>query len=208
MSELNDNRPTVYLVDDDALVRHGLRTLLDVSGYAVEDFSSGEALLARNPAGLGCILLDVCMNGMNGLEVQQALSARGNPLPVIFLTAFGDAPRIVQAVKDGAEDFLIKPVDGALLVDRIRQALEDYAPRMLSEQGRMDFMRRMDALTEREREVLTLSVEGMSCKDIGVRLGLSHRTVELHRSHICTKMGAAKFSELFHLAARLGLTFI
>lgn len=208
MSELNDNRPTVYLVDDDALVRHGLRTLLDVSGYAVEDFSSGEALLARNPAGLGCILLDVCMNGMNGLEVQQALSARGNPLPVIFLTAFGDAPRIVQAVKDGAEDFLIKPVDGALLVDRIRQALEDYAPRMLSEQGRMDFMRRMDALTEREREVLTLSVEGMSCKDIGARLGLSHRTVELHRSHICTKMGAAKFSELFHLAARLGLTFI
>ena len=208
MSELNFTRPTVYLVDDDALVRHGLRTLLDVSGYAVEDFSSGEALLARNPDGLGCILLDVCMGGMNGLEVQQALLARGNPLPVIFLTAFGDVPRIVQAVKDGAEDFLIKPVDGALLVDRIRQVLEDYAPRMLSEQQRLDFMCRMGALTEREREVLTLSIEGMSCKDIGARLGLSHRTVELHRSHICTKAEVANFSELFHLTARLGMTFI
>lgn len=208
MSGLNGIKPVVYLVDDDALVRHGLRTLLDVSGYAVEDFSSGEALLARDPDGLGCIVLDLCMGGMNGLDVQQALLLRGNPLPVIFLTAFGDAPRIVQAVKDGAEDFFIKPVDGALLVERIGQVLEDYAQRMQSDQRRIDFMRKMGVLTHREREVLTLSIEGMSCKDIGAELGLSYRTVELHRSHICTKMGAANFSELFHLAARLGMTAI
>ncbi len=208
MPSLNGIKPVVYLVDDDALVRHGLRTLLDVSGYAVEDFASGEALLARDPDGLGCIVLDFCMGGMNGLEVQQALLLRGNPLPVIFLTAFGDAPRIVQAVKDGAEDFFIKPVDGALLVERIGQVLEDYAQRMQSDQRRIDFMRKMGVLTQREREVLTLSIEGMSCKDIGAALGLSYRTVELHRSHICTKMNAANFSELFHLAARLGMTAI
>lgn len=200
-------KPVVYIADDDASVRHGLSTLLDVSGYAVEVFASGEELLARDPQGWGCILLDVRMGGMDGLDVQRALSKRKNPLPVIFLTAFSDVPRIVQAVKDGAEDFFIKPVNGELLINRVQQVLEDYALRMECERERMDFTTRMDALTEREQEVLVLSIAGLSCKDIGVRLNVSYRTVELHRSHICTKAGTANLRELFHLAARLGMTF-
>ena len=208
MSVLNEFKPVVYVVDDDASVRHGLGTLLDVSGYAVEDFASGEALLERDPQGLGCILLDVRMGGMDGLAVQRALLQSGNPLPVIFLTAFSDVPRIVQAVKEGAEDFFIKPVDGAQLVNRVQQVLEDYALRMEGERERMNFTRKMSALTDREREVLTLSLDGMSCKDIGAQLGVSYRTVELHRSHICTKAGTANLSDLFFLVAKLGMNFV
>jgi FixJ family two-component response regulator len=201
-------KPVVYIADDDASVRHGLRTLLDVYGYAVEDFASGEALLARDPQGWGCILLDVRMGGMDGLDVQHALLQRENSMPVIFLTAFSDVPRIVHAVKEGAEDFFIKPVEGGVLVNRVQQVLEDYALRMASECERMDFTRKMNGLTEREREVLVLSIEGLSCKDIGARLRLSYRTVELHRSHICTKAGTANLNELSHLAVKLGMTFV
>lgn len=196
--------PVIYIVDDDASVRHGLATLLEVSGYAVEDFESGEALLARDPRGWGCILLDVRMGGMDGLEVQQALIRLGNPMPVIFLTAFSDVPRIVRAVKDGAKDFFIKPVEGALLVSRVQQTLENYALQLESVHEHRDFSVRMAELTEREREVLQLSIEGLSCKDVGFKLGVSYRTVELHRSHICTKVGTANFSELFQLIAKSG----
>lgn len=196
--------PVIYIVDDDASVRHGLATLLEVSGYVVEDFESGEALLARDPRGWGCILLDVRMGGMDGLEVQQALITLGNPMPIIFLTAFSDVPRIVRAVKAGAQDFFIKPVDGALLVTRVQQTVENYARQLESEHERVDFVSRMTELTEREREVLALSIEGLSCKDIGIRLGVSYRTVELHRSHICTKFGTGNFSELFQLIVKLG----
>jgi len=201
-------KPIIYIVDDDASVRHGLTTLLEVSGYAVETFESGEALLARNPQGWGCILLDVRMSGMDGLQVQAALVERSNSMPIIFLTAFGEVSRIVQAVKDGAEDFFIKPVDGEMLVDRIRQVLESYALQMGTLQERKDFIEKMGDLTERERQVLLLSIEGLSCKDIGLKLGVSHRTIELHRSHICTKAGTANFGELFRLVSKLGSTFV
>ncbi|MCX7193646.1 MAG: response regulator [Proteobacteria bacterium] len=201
-------QPVVYVVDDDASVRHGLVTLLEVSGYPVEDFESGEALLTRNPGGWGCILLDVRMSGMDGLEVQQALIKSGNSMPVIFLTAFSDVPRIVRAVKEGAKDFFIKPVEGGALVNRVQQVLESYFLQLKSEQERLNFTSRMSELTEREREVLALSVEGLSCKDIGIKLGVSYRTVELHRSHICTKAGTANFNELFQIVAKLGYLLI
>jgi FixJ family two-component response regulator len=195
--------PVVYVVDDDASVRHSLVTLLDVSGYTVEDFDSGEALLARNPAGLGCIVLDMRMGGMDGLAVQQALLRQGNQMPIIFQTAFGDVPRVVLAVQEGAKDFFIKPVDGALLVNRVQQVLDDYAAHLACEHERINLALRMAELTEREREVLDLSVEGLSCKEIGIKLGVSYRTVELHRSHICNKFSTANFSELFKLLVRL-----
>lgn len=201
-------KPTIYIVDDDPSVRHGLTTLMDVSGFAVETFDCGEALLERNPIGFGCILLDVRMTGMDGLQVQEALVDCGNPLPIIFLTAFGDVPRIVRAVKDGAEDFFIKPVDGEVLVNRVQQVLDEYVLQMEAEQERKNFIEKLGALTEREREVLVLSIEGLSCKDIAMKLAVSHRTVEQHRSHICTKFRAANLGELFRLAAKLGTTFL
>lgn len=197
--------PVIYIADDDESVRHGLVTLLEVYGYAVEDFDSGEALLARNPSGWGCILLDVRMGCMDGLEVQQALLKLGNAMPVIFLTAFSDVPQIVRAVKEGAKDFFIKPVEGGQLVSRVQQVLEGYAHQLESERERIDLTSRMTELTERERQVFALSSEGLSCKEIGIKLSVSHRTVELHRSHICTKIGTANFSELFQLVAKLGI---
>ena len=201
-------KPIVYIVDDDPSVRHGLATLMEVSGYAVETFESGEAVLERNPMGWGCILLDVRMAGLDGLQVQTALIERGNPLPIMFLTAYGDVSRVVRAVKDGAEDFFIKPVDGEILVNRVQQVLEDYAAQIDRERERIDFITKMRELTEREREVLVLSIEGMSCKEIGLKLDVSHRTIELHRSHICAKTGTANFSELFRLASKYGSTFV
>ncbi len=199
--------PIIYIVDDDPSVRHGLSTLLEVSGYSVETFESGESLLQRKPAGYGCILLDVRMQGMDGLQVQEALKDQLNTLPIIFLTAFGDVSRIVRAVKDGAEDYFIKPVDGDILLDRIQQVLKDFEIRLEIALDRKAFIEKLNALTDREHEVLRQSVNGMSCKDIGLKLGLSHRTVELHRSHICSKLGIANFSELFRLGSKFGSIF-
>ena len=144
--------PVVYIVDDDASVRHGLITLFEVSGYVVEDFESGEALLERNPEGWGCILLDVRMGGMNGLEVQEALIKRANPMPIIFLTAYSDVPHIVHAVKEGAKDFFIKPVEGGVLVDRVQQVIESY------------FIK-LDSVHER-RELVARLAEGILCKRV------------------------------------------
>jgi FixJ family two-component response regulator len=200
-------KPIIYIVDDDSSVRHGLIILLEVSGYTVESFDSGEALLTRDPQGFGCILLDIRMGGMDGLQVQQALIARGNSLPIIFLSAFGEASRVVHAMREGAEDFLIKPVDGEHLVNRVRQVLGDYKLKVGLERERRDFLAKIGELTEREHEVLLLSIEGLSCKDIGLKLGVSHRTIELHRSHICTKAGTANFGELFRLVSKLGTFF-
>lgn len=197
-------QPMIYVVDDDSSVRNSLVFLMKVSGYATEDFSCGEDFLALDIKGPGCILLDVNMSGMNGLQVQEALKARGNTLPIIFITAFSDVPRIVQATKDGAEDFLIKPVDGEVLIARIQQALNkcsvpvDGADQMYSEA-----MARVDCLTDREREVFLLSMEGLSCKNIGLKLALSYRTVEIHRSRICAKLEVANLAEFICFAAKL-----
>jgi FixJ family two-component response regulator len=180
---------------------------MEVSGYSVETFASGESLLQRNPVEYGCILLDVRMPGMDGLQVQEALKEQLNALPIIFLTAFGDVSRIVRAVKDGAEDYFIKPVDGDILLDRVHQVLKDFAIRVEIALDRKAFIEKLNDLTDREHEVLRLSVKGLSCKDIGLQLGLSHRTVELHRSHICFKVGIANFSELFRLGSKFGSTF-
>jgi FixJ family two-component response regulator len=196
--------PIIYIVDDDPSVRHGLTTLMEVSGFAVETFDCGESMLKRNPLDFGCILLDVRMPGMDGLQVQEALRKQNNPLPIIFLTAFGDVSRIVRAVKDGAEDYFIKPVDGGILVNRVQQVLADFALELKKERDQNNFDTNLKDLTEREHEVLLLSLEGLSCKDIGLKLGVSHRTVELHRSHICAKTGMANFTELFRLASKFG----
>jgi len=198
--------PIIYIVDDDPSVRHGLTTLMEVSGFTVETFDCGESLLARNPLDFGCILLDVRMPGMDGLQVQEALIKQKNPLPIIFLTAFGDVSRIVRAVKDGAEDYFIKPVDGGILVNRVQQVLKDFGLELEKTNAQKHFTAKLKDLTEREQEVLLLSIEGLSCKDIGIKLGVSHRTIELHRSHICAKAGMANFTELFRLASKFGNT--
>lgn len=197
---------TIYIVDDDASVRRGLATLLEISGYAVEAFDCGEALLDRNPTGQGVILLDMRMPGLSGLQVQQALIERCSDLPIIFLTAFADVPRVVSAMKNGAEEFFIKPVSGEQLVCRIEQVIQKHEIGLERQLARKLFDAKLSDLTDREVEVLKLSIAGLSCKDMGAQLGVSHRTIELHRSHIFAKLDTASLSDLLRTISRLGIT--
>lgn len=199
---------TIYIVDDDASVRGGLVTLLEISGYAVEAFDCGEALLDRNPTEWGVILLDMRMTGLNGLQVQQTLIERRSDLPIIFLTAFADVPRVVSAMKNGAEEFFIKPVNGEQLVSRIEQIIQKHESSLENQLERKLFEARLADLTGREMEVLKLSIAGLSCKDMGTQLGVSHRTIELHRSHIFAKLGSASLNDLLRTISNLGINLV
>jgi two-component system response regulator FixJ len=196
---------TVFVVDDDDDLRDALCQLLEAAGLSVECHRDGMAFLdAYREDRPGCLLLDMAMPGMSGMEVQQALRERGLDIPIVFLTGHGDIPMAVKAVQDGAVDFLEKPAQGATLLERVRHALE------LDEEGRADrngaraVQRRHRRLTPREQEIMALVVAGMSSKAIAVKLGLSHRTVELHRASVMHKMGAQNLAMLVKLALRCG----
>ncbi len=197
----------VYIVDDDAAVRDSLALLCETAGFPVECYDSAEAFLAGHHANRrGCVVLDVRLPRMSGLQLHEELIRRECRLPVIYLTAHGDIPMTVQAMKAGAADFLPKPVDGALLLDRIRAALalgSDDADSIAAPSGRRE---RLQRLTAREREIMLLVVAGHSNKVVAKRLGISFRTVEIHRSRILRKTGAANLLELVRLAADCGLT--
>lgn len=191
------NPPTVFVVDDDAMVRDSLALLLETAGHAVRCHASAEDFLAAlRPDDWGCMLLDLNMPTMKGDELQAELIRRHISLPVIFLTAYGDIPTTVRAMKAGALDFLTKPVDGALLVERVKDAIHHGNQVQNQEETRQAVRERLGSLTEREREILALALAGMSNKAIGEKLGISYRTVELHRSRICHKAGASNLLEL------------
>lgn len=199
--------PTVFVVDDDAAVRDSVCLLLETAGLAVEAHDSAESFLAAlDPQRYGCLVLDMRMPGMGGLELQAELARRGALLPIIFLTAHGDIPMTVRAMKAGAADFLTKPVDGAELIERIEAALLRARSDRESVAARQEARARLAALTEREQEILALAVAGCTNKDIARRLGISFRTVEVHRSHILLKTGAATLIELAQLVAAGGLS--
>lgn len=194
--------PVVYVVDDDAIVRDGLLLLLESADLPARAFDSAEAFLAGfvddRP---GCLVLDLRMSGMNGLDLQAELGRRGVVLPIVFLTAHGDIPMTVQALKSGAIDFLTKPVDGAVLVDVVREALK-ASERLRAESAATRAERaRLEVLTPRERTVLELAVTGASNKVIARQLGISFRTVEAYRSRILHKTGAGSLMELAHRLA-------
>jgi FixJ family two-component response regulator len=197
---------TVYIVDDDASVREGLMLLLSVSGNQVEALDSGEALLARNPSGRGCIVLDMRMTGMIGQDVLEALAARGNTLPVIVLTGHGDIPMTVRAMKAGARDFLTKPVNAGALVARIEALFNETSAVELTHEKRDAFIAALATLTEREREVLSLTVLGLDTKKTALQLDISARTVEVHRSHIVRKVGAENFLDIYRNCTRYGIS--
>lgn len=199
--------PTIHLVDDDAAVRDALSMLLEVSGFRVATYAGGEAFLAacesmRHPA---CLILDVRMPGMSGPELLQELNRRGIRLPVIFLTAHGDIPTSVAAIKAGATDFLTKPVEGGLLIDRVRTALAADVQQQAHRDGLDALRSRYASLTDRERDVLVLVVAGRSSKEIARVLDISHRTVETHRTRIMQKMSARSAVDLATMAQALGL---
>jgi len=194
--------PTVFVVDDDSDLREALVQLLETAGLSVAAYADGPSFLrAYEHDRPGCVLLDVAMPGMSGLEVQAALTARGEAIPVLFLTGHGDVPMAVRAVQAGAVDFLEKPVSGASLVERVRRVLAtDREDRERRTEARA-VRERCARLTEREREVMVRVVDGASSKEIGRALGLSPRTVEVHRAHVMHKMGADSLAELVRLAA-------
>lgn len=186
--------PTVFIVDDDDAVRDGLGLLLETAGHHVQSFASAEAYLAEfDPSLPGCLLLDLNLPGLQGTQLQAELLRRGARIPVIFLSAHGDIPTTVRAIQAGALDFLTKPIEGGQLLEQVARAMEvDKEHRT----KRLVFER----LSERERDVLELAVNGLPNKEIARILGISHRTVEVHRSRILLKTNTATVLELAALA--------
>lgn len=184
-----ENRPTVFVVDDDDAVRDALVFLFKSVGLPVEAYPSAGELLARldNQRG-GCLLLDIRMPGMSGLELQNLLNERKCILPVIFITGHGDVPMAVEAIKKGAFDFLQKPFRDQELLDRIHKAMEQDRRNRSALHARESISARLEKLTPRERQVMNLAVQGKPNKLIAKELGLSPRTVELHRAHVMEKM--------------------
>ncbi len=195
--------PTVFVVDDDAGVRDSIALLIRSVGLKSQTYPSANDFLVSYVAGTpGCLVLDVRMPGMSGLELQERLEAIGSTLPIIFLTAHGDIPMAVQAVKAGAVDFIQKPFRDQALIDRIQQAIEQdkRAKEDLTERDRI--ADRQATLTPREREVMNLVVEGRANKAIAIDLGLSQRTVEIHRARVMKKMQAESLSQLVQMVMR------
>lgn len=192
--------PVVYLVDDDAGIRSAIARLLRVAGLQTEAYASGTAFLATADVNRrGCLLLDLHMPGMSGLEVQASLKQRRSALPVIFLTAAADIPIAVVAMREGAVDFIEKPFENEHLLTRVRQAIERSLDDVPRAQERNLTAIRLQTLTPREHEVLDLVVSGMTAKEIAKRLGASHRTIEIHRGHIMEKMAAANLADLVRM---------
>jgi len=200
-----NNIPTVYVVDDDDGMRTALCTLLSTVGYHTAAFSRAQDFLQRfNADDPGCLVLDIRMPEMSGLELQQQLNRMGSMLPVIFITGHGDVPMAVQAMKEGAFEFMQKPFRDQDLLDRINHALQHDAENRKTGARRAEILRRLESLTPRERQVMDLVVEGGANKVIAIDLGLSERTVEIHRAKVMEKMGARSVAHLVKMHLTLG----
>src|ERR1700743_2496041 len=184
------NAATVYVVDDDDGMRRALSLLLNTVGYKTAAFATPAEFLEKfKPDSAGCLVLDIRMPGMSGLEVQQQLNRMGSMLPVIFITGHGDVPMAVQAMKEGAFEFVQKPFRDQDLLDRINHAIKQDQENRSTLALKADVAQRLASLTPRERQVMDLVVDGAANKVIAIDLGLSERTVEIHRAKVMDKMG-------------------
>jgi FixJ family two-component response regulator len=197
---MKERSPIVFIVDDDEAVRSSLRLLLKSMGLVPNALGSAREFLEKyNPTQPGCLVLDVRMPGMSGLELQEQLNRQGAVIPVIFITGHGDVPMAVEAMQAGAFDFLPKPFRDQDLIDRIQKALEkDRANRAVLAE-RTVIRERLESLTPREREVLTMVSSGKPNKVMAADLGVSQRTVEIHRARVMEKMGAASLAQLVRM---------
>ena len=192
--------PCVFIVDDDDAVRESLTLIIENAGLACLAFNSAEDFLKKiNPNESGCLILDVNLPGLTGHELQAELNRRKNHLPIIFLSAYGDIPMTVRAMKAGAVDFLTKPVPSKVLIERIWAILDQESQLTEKIKVENDFQDRISQLTYREMEILPLAIAGIPNKEIALRLGISHRTVETHRIRILKKTGTVNFLELARL---------
>jgi FixJ family two-component response regulator len=205
MTKETKRKPVIYIVDDDDGMRRALTVLMTTVGYQPAAFARPAEFLAKyDPNQASCLVLDVRMPEMSGLEVQQQLNRNGAMLPVILITGHGDIPMAVQAMKDGAFDFLQKPFRDQDLLDRINAALKQDAQNRESVDRLADLRQRSASLTPREREVLEHVVDGKANKVIAIDLGLSERTVEIHRANVMEKMGARSVAHLVKMHLTLG----
>jgi FixJ family two-component response regulator len=193
-------QPCVFIVDDDSAVRDGIGLLVETAGLAYQAFESAEHFLqAYSEDERGCLLLDVSLPGLNGLELQTEFARQNIRLPIIFLTGNGDIPMSVRAMKAGAADFLTKPVPSALLIERIQAALQLEAQMYKQSEAEQALRNRLNRLTEREMEILPLALAGIHNKEMARLLNISYRTIEIHRIRILQKTETTNFLELSRL---------
>lgn len=199
-------QPTVFVIDDYTPVRNAISRLLRASGFIVAAFASADAFLAQyDPRAPGCLVLDLAMPAVSGLELQDILAQTGSLLPIIFLTAHGSIPQSVQAMKQGASDFLTKPVNDEDLLAAVRTAIEKNRVLRQDQAELSEIRARLASLTPREREVLDYVIAGRLNKQIASDLGTVEQTIKIHRAHVMQKMRVQSVAELVRLTQRCGI---
>ena len=201
-----DASPIVYVVDDDPSVRNAVKMLLEASGFDVVTSDSAQAFLQRDlEDASGCLVLDIQMDGLSGLDLQRELAAANVQLPIIFITGHGDVPKSVQAMKAGAVEFLTKPFREPELLNAVRQALARDSAARAERTEAATVRQRYEKLTPREREVMGLVVQGLLNKQIALKLSASEGTIKIHRGHVMLKMQAGSITDLVRMADKLFL---
>ena len=197
---------TVFIVDDAAAVRVSVSRLLRAAGFATADFPHAQAFLDSGHCNdAGCLVLDIEMPNLSGIELQRVLAERGCVLPIVFLTGHGDIDTCVQAMKVGAADFLTKPLDGDRLLAAVQVAIERNRAARAARAALDEVLQRLATLTPREREVLPLVVAGQMNKQVAARLGTAEKTIKVHRARVMQKLQVRTLAELVHLADRIGV---
>ena len=203
---MNGHNPTIFVIDDDASMRRALSFLLESAGYKVETHSSAEEFLRREHYdGVGCIILDVRMPGLSGMDLQEKLIRYDYRMPIIFLTGHGELSMGVQAMKKGAIDFLTKPCDDEQLLGAVQSAIEKDMQARGKYKEKQEIRRRIELLTPRENEILRYVIGGMLNKQIAAKLGIAEPTVKIHRGRIMVKLCAESVADLIHLAGKAGI---